>query len=537
VRRAAVLAALLLASLSARGLEPASPWLSDLSTTALEAVRAAGGVEGDPPTVLARVRAAEPGYRFAAGPFSVRTDRRWFSTLPEAGPASAALEVRRWPGDTVLALYALSGESLSVSADTILLGSRLEPGSSTVDERRFEGTIDTEGGPRHAIWIERKVGRPGGRLGALLVPGDAGLGEGASEVLREELLFALASVEVDPKKWIADMERTVAVPPRLGTPPDARDEKRDPWQVAEAATFTLGLPPGLRARRLDVGIPAPREVPGAALWIRGCFADRDGLSVVVGDGERAGYVAEVAGASGAWASGERPPLGAPQAKRVDGDVLDATIQDWTGAHSGRVDHYREQGFDGDWLVFRLSLPGKGVEIGLPVVKGWRSLALFWIPFTWRAAGRAAAPPPIDPAERFGIRFQQLSRAEQKRAPMVHGYLTAPGLRAELPPGWWPIASLKTADGFPISIVDKEGAQVARLDRIPSPKEPPGPGWTALPRPSARNARAVYAGANGAHLYVAREGHAFLLERLEDREVDEDLWAQVAGNVVLTRPRP
>jgi hypothetical protein len=202
-----------------------------------------------------------------------------------------------------------------------------------------------------------------------------------------------------------------------------------------------------------------------------------------------------------------------------------------------VDHYREPGFAGDWLVFRLAFPGKGIEIGLPVVQGWRSLALFWIPFTWRGAGKAPAPPPVDPAERFGIRFQQLSRVDKRRAPMVEGYLTAPGLRVELPTGWWPIASLKTADGFPILIVNKDGKLVASIERIATAEENPGPAWTPLPRPTAQNARAVYAGAAGARLYVAREGHAFLLERNQGQTVEEDLWSRVAGNVVLTRPRP
>jgi hypothetical protein len=536
VRRGVALVAAALLARGAIAAEPRPSLLSDLSADTLAKVRA-GDAPGGPAATLSRILEVEKGYRFSAGPFVVKTDRRWFSTLPESVPGAPALEVRRWPGDTVLALYLLSGGTLSESAKTLVPGSSFEPAGGTSDERRFEGSIDTGSGPRPATWIERKVEGKDARLGALLVPGDAGLGDAAVPGLRDELLFALGSLEVDPGRWIEAMEQDSVALPDLAGPPGARDERIDPWQVATAASFTLGLPPGLRARRLDVGVPPAREVPGAALWIRGRFLDRDGNTVIVGDGERTGYVAEVASPPAAWSSGARAPVGAPDAKRVDGDVLDATVQDWTGAHMGRVDHFREPGFAGDWLVFRLAFAGKGIEIGLPVVQSWRSLALFWIPFTWRAAGKAPAPPPVDPAERFGIRFQQLSRVDQKRAPMVQGYLTAPGLRAELPTGWWPIASLKTADGFPILIVDKDGKLVARLDRIASPQDPPGPTWTAQPRPSAQNARAVYAGVNGARLYVAREGHAFLLERSQGRNVEEDLWARVASNVVLTRPRP
>jgi len=531
--------ALLATAVLARGAAAADlrpSWLADLSADALAKVRAEAPA-ADAASVLSAVLGAEKGYRFAAGPFVVTTDRRWFSTLPGGGPGAPSLEVRRWPGDTVLALYALSGEALSDSTKLLLPGAALEPRAGGEGERRFEGTIPTTAGARRALWIERTVARPGVRVGALLVPGDAGLGDGAVASLEDEMLFVLSRMEVDPARWIPGMEQDQVALPDLSGPPGARDERSDPWQVAEAAGFTLGLPPGLRARRLDLGVAAAREVPGASLWLRGRFIDRDGNAVAVGDGSRAGYVAEIASPREGFASGALPPAGAPSAQRVDGDVLDDAIHEWTGARVARVDHFREPGFAGDWLVFRLAFPGRGVEIGLPVVQGWRSLALFWIPFTWRPAGKAPAPPPVDPAERFGIRFQQLSRVEQKQSPMVQCYLTAPGLRAELPSGWWPIASLKTADGFPILIVDREGLEVARIQRIASPEDPPGPQWTALPRPGSQNARAIYAGASGARLFVAREGHAFLLEPNGERKVEADLWARVAGNVVLTRPRP
>jgi len=145
--------------------DPRPSWLADLSADTLAKVRAAGPAE-EPSAVLSAILKAETGYRFVAGPFVAKTDRRWFTTLPASVPGMPALEVRRWPGDTVLALYALSGGALSDSTQGLFPGGRLDPRESGEAERRFDGSIETPAGTRRAIWIERRVARPGVRVGA-----------------------------------------------------------------------------------------------------------------------------------------------------------------------------------------------------------------------------------------------------------------------------------------------------------------------------------------------------------------------------------
>ena len=74
---------------------------SDLGDDVLEALPT-GPVEAE--VLLGRIAAADPGYHFASGPLSIDTDRRWFATLPGDAPGAPFFEVRRWPGDTVLAV-------------------------------------------------------------------------------------------------------------------------------------------------------------------------------------------------------------------------------------------------------------------------------------------------------------------------------------------------------------------------------------------------------------------------------------------------
>ena len=84
--------------------------------------------EADPPSVLETVFQASPPYEFSGGSLVVRTDARWFATLPPPGDGSALLELRRWPGDSVLTLYAIA--ILAGIAGTVV--ERLDYGLSLV---------------------------------------------------------------------------------------------------------------------------------------------------------------------------------------------------------------------------------------------------------------------------------------------------------------------------------------------------------------------------------------------------------------------
>lgn len=513
--------------------------LADLPDEVLAAVRAETAEEAplSPGDLLERVLAAGPRRTFESGPLWVEADLRWFSSSSADRSGAPLLELWRWPGDSVVAFYSLEAVDGS-DPNRIVPGATFEGRQEGGAERRWDGVLTTPHGERPAVWIEREVEGTARKLGALLVPGDAGLGPGGVASVTEEMLAVFRRARTRAEGWksipaIGPGGRIAL--PGTGPPPGAGDERRDPWGVVAGEGFTLGVPPGLLARRLPSEPPPPRPLPGASLWLRGRLVDRDGGVVVVGDASRAGYVAVVGSPSRGWFEGAEPPLLCPQAVRVDGRGLDPLISEWTGATAGRVDHFREPGWDGDWLVFRLAFSGRGVELALPVQTGWRSLALFWIPFTWRPQGRPPAPPPLDPAERFGIRFLPLPQAERRRNPFVEGTLQVPGLRAVVPRGWWPVASLRTPDGFPVRMLGPDGRGALRLTRLPAGapelRQPTEQGWMPLRR--SQGAAAVYRRAE-AFLFVAREGHAFLLEVDPDPEAPAPPLERVAESVELSR---
>ena len=474
---------------------------ADLPDDVLAAV--AGKKATRPDEVLAAVMSAVRPYVFEAGGVHALTDRRWFQADSAAGPGAPVLEIRRWPGDTIVAFYALPAGGELLPGGLTLSGAATRAGACSLrDGRLSAGRVE-----RAAVWAECPAGE--GRAGVLGLPGDAGLGPAARADLREEILAVIARARFDPAK---PAPSAPFVLPELPPPPVAADERRDAWQVFQGDTFTVGLPPGFRAMRLDVEVPAPRDTRGAVVWLRGRFTDRDGAPIAVGDGTRSGYVARVEAEDEAWRAGVAPPLGAPSAERLDEARLDDLVLEWTGATRAVVSHWKEAGFSGDWLVFRLHLRGSGIEIGLPVVSGWRSLALFWIPVTWRGPGRAPAPPPIDPAVGLGVRFDRLGPTEKRQA-LVEGTLHVGTLRLEIPRGYWPVANLGAPDGLPVTVFDATGAIAGRIDSAPAPGIAAllaGEGWMTQPRPASRKAASIHLRGDGTCILVAKAGDGYVL---------------------------
>jgi len=482
-------------------------------------------------------------YRFAEGPLVALADSRWFSSISMPGDGAALLELRRWPGDTVLALYALAGPmSAQRDAPAPVPESTLVLAAESTDElARWDGTVQTKSGERPALWFEHKITESPNYLGALLLPGDAGLGEAAVDGLIEELIGVLQRVEVVPAIW----KFQEGIPhgsdirlPIIGPTPADKDETTSPWQVVRATSFSLGLPPGFRARRMDGSVPPPVQIPGGALWMRGRYTDTEGTLVQVGDAEHVAYVAHVSGGPTDWAAGKVPPIGAPGAERVASEPF-PLLNERTGAKSARAGRWKDPALDGEWLVFRLRFEQAGIEIGLPVLSGRRSPSLFWIPATWRDGKQAPAPPPVDPAERFGIKFEWLSRGEKQKRPWMEGFLAVPGMRVEMPQGWWPAASLRTETGYPVRMMDQAGSPVGRLKRLKAAELPQSEdewsGWTEVPRPGIHRAAAAHSDANGNRIYIAHEGHAFLFER-EWKDVGgyAKAWERMLGSVQLLR---
>ena len=278
-------------------------WLSDLPAEVVANVESPGAAAG-PEAWLQAVFDAGTPFRFEAVGFEVRTDRRWWATAEPVGPGAPALVLRRWPGDTVLAVYVVAGTTGRQSLTGTSWG---RPGAS--------GLLSTDTAEVPVEWVERDSGVEGVRIAALLVPGGGGLGADILDARLAELRAAWGRLRIDPDRiGSAVVHRDAELrPPALGARVSGSDEREDPWRVFAGPGFTLGLPPGLAARRTDRGFPPPTPVPGGVAWLRGRFTDRDGVEVVVGDGRRAGYVAWFDGTSEG-----RPPVAVPVGEQGPG---------------------------------------------------------------------------------------------------------------------------------------------------------------------------------------------------------------------------
>jgi hypothetical protein len=526
---------------------PALPILADLpqKTRALLQEGGADLAELGAPAVLDAVLRAAPPYEFVAGPLVVHTDVRWFSTLPGESEQAALLELRRWPGDSVLALYDLR-EAAARTPPAWPEAAWTPIEETRADVSAWEGAVETPAGTRPAMWIVRRIGDERPWLGALLLPGDAGLGQEGTEAITEEMLAILARVEVREAAWKARGGIPPSAPPLFPVTVEAPGpvgENESPWQVARGTGFTIGVPPGIRVRVMDGDVPPPQELPGGLLWMRGRFADGAGGAVVIGDAERFGYVARVASLAEEWTTGQRAPLGAPGASRLASEPY-ALAAERTGAAHATAERWSEPGYPGQWLVFRLQLEGRGYEIALPVNEGRRSASLFWIPATWRDESKPPAPPPVDPAERFGIRFERLTRTDRLKAPWVEGNLAAPGLAVEVGLGLFPAASLRSHDGYPVRFLDERGMTVGSVVRVPAEHiaaaRAEHDGLVELDKPGRHRAARVLHDADETYLFVAPgEDHAFLFEfsppagaPAKDAQRWRELWSVMLRSVRL-----
>jgi len=110
---------------------------ADLPDDVLAAV--AGKKATRPDEVLAAVMSAVRPYVFEAGGVHALTDRRWFQADSAAGPGAPVLEIRRWPGDTIVAFYALPAGGELLPGGLTLSGAATRAGHprrSSEDRRR-----------------------------------------------------------------------------------------------------------------------------------------------------------------------------------------------------------------------------------------------------------------------------------------------------------------------------------------------------------------------------------------------------------------
>lgn len=521
------------------------PEFLDLSSERLAAIdqMQLGGDLG-PLQRLDAALASGPPYRFEAGPLVVYTDPRWFTSLPPTGAGAPFIELHRWPGDSILTLYSLAGPlSNAESGGPILAGVTLE--LQTVDESRsvWRGQLKTSTGERPIWWIERRIESASGVLGAALLPGDAGLGSAGIPGRTQEMLHLLSKIEVG-RSWTNYPPHPRSEPllmPTVGDPPGDKSERTDPWQVVRTAGFTLGLPPGFRALRTEGGVQAPYPVAGQVLWFRGVVTDNDGEELRIGDGWRVGYVSrvegEVSGKSG-WLRS------VPAALHEKTSALERSqpfplLAERVQAETGYALRFSEVGWKGQWFIFRMVFDDHGFEIGLPVVRGATLPSLYWIPLTWRDRSRAPAPPPVDPAERFGIRFDRLRPLERKRKPWAEGTFEAPGMTMEMPRGWYPAASLRSIDGYPVRLIDENGSAVGSLRRLDSKAvavvQSEASTWAEVQSRGSGQRKGAYRREDGALLLIAKRGHGFLLKPESDGDLPP-LWERLVESVQLRRER-
>jgi len=481
----------------------------------------------------------------------VTTDLRWYSTLPADEVGAPILELRRWPGDSVLAVWVLEGATLTDRPPPLPGSDLTRVGGSKDGRREWRGRLRTPGGERPIVWLEWTVPQATRRLGLLLAPGDAGLpGDSVGVSLLAELRAVAERLEARPRSLNVGPAAQPAQPlslPRMAAAPGQHSERTSPWQVVRGLGFTLGLPPGIRARRTDTAVAPGGVVPGGLLWLRGFFEDIEGTSVVIGDSSRAGYLAQAPEATDEWVLGTEPPLGLAEARLIRAEEI-RLGPFGSPARRVKVSRWSESGYSGEWLVFRLAVETGGVEIALPVSAGRKSPSLYWIAASWRMATQQPAPPPVDPAARFGIRFDRLTRAEKMGQPWTEGTLEVPGLLIDLPAGWFPAAALRSSDGYPVRLLDDAGRALGELTRVAAGEvaswaRGDDSVWKKADKLAGSRAGGIYRQEGGSLRLVAREGHGFQLMRtLEASALDEEgeaafveMWQRMVASLRLVRP--
>ena len=99
-----------------------------------------------------------------------------------------------------------------------------------------------------------------------------------------------------------------------------------------------------------------------------------------------------------------PPLADPQAVPISWLDVTRTIGPETGASIASLSRFHPSAPGVEWIVARLGLGPRIVEIDIPAAAGAQSIALYWIPSTVRIVGGPSPLPPIDLSGRLGISF-------------------------------------------------------------------------------------------------------------------------------------
>ena len=120
---------------------------------------------------------------------------------------------------------------------------------------------------------------------------------------------------------------------------------------------------------------------------------------------------------------------------------------------------------------------------------------------------------------------------------MEGFLTVPGLRIEIPLGWYPVNALRTRDGFPIRLYDGQGELCGLLEQVNEAWfetfDPAAEGWKPISRPGRFRALGAWRNGSGAGLFRSKSGGGF---RLAPQAAGAgEGWERMIGTVQMMRP--
>ncbi len=460
----------------------------------------------------------------ARGPFGELTMGRLWHPLQERDePGWPLLTIRRFPGDTQLALFGWPSnapkkerpEPLVVRLLRALGATRLSDWALceaaeglSCEHAPFEVDLGIEG--RHPVdvfVVGSGDGRPRGVAVGLI--GDAGCGPDCAREARADVAGLVATWQPPPRSEAKKSPDRWLIPtPRAWQSPNEHDESERPWRSFRLADDArIDLPPGLIVAEVQGMFASSDATPHTRLWLRGQFRDGSGTLVEIGDPFLGGTVDLFAADEEIEADPRRwTPPADPEAGFVASTALGETFLRIGTFRSGRVARFEGRRFQGTWLVSQTVLAGSGrvVRIRIPVAQGRRSPSLLWIPFSARDAESQGPPPLVELMDTYDVRFQPMRDDERSQVDPRGGWLLADRLRVAVPKESRVSLNSDSVDGFPVTIRGRDGT-TGRVDRWPpSPSadaesrlgqaqayegEPPTDGWSAGKR--ARGGR-VYA---------------------------------------------
>lgn len=413
---------------------------------------------------------------------SVEVGLEWAALdVPAAEGRAPDLVLRRFPGDTQLALYvwpALDDQAADATLVRLLapLGatssaswSPCDGAPATLRCRALALEIDA-GAEGRAPLSASLLGPAGGAetVLALALPGSSGCGDPCRLRAADALARAIALIEPAPEPSRAKAPSALALPlPGAWRAARTYDESRDAWRTHSLGdTLRVDAPPGIVAARVEPGFAPEGARPEMRLWMRGGFIDQDGITVRIGDERVFGTIDVHEGEGEAALRLAGTPYGAPHGDaqatfRAKADLGDTLGRAATG-DAGVVARWNGAAFPGDWFVYHLRVGADLVVITLPVSQGAKSLSLHWIALTVRRESQAPVPPPVDLSSQHRIVFRRIETPTA--ADPREGILDAGDLRLASPRGYRVSMSSYSNDGFPVSLRSTTGGVIV-IERL------------------------------------------------------------------------